>query len=168
MNDLSVSFSRGLKKDQWQRSNGTFIKVHLLRHYGDIMTDDLLWIFSLKTIAVVGASQEERKPSHYVPKYLKEKGYTMIPVNPDASAILSETSYSQLRDIPVPVDIVLMFRPSEEIPEFIDEIIKISPKVLWMQLGIRNHKAKVEAEKHGVYVVMDKCMMQEHKRLYGD
>lgn len=129
------------------------------------MKEDLSWIYSLKTIAVVGASRDERKPSHSVPKYLKERGYTIIPVNSSAPNILGEKSYERLEDIPYPVDIVLMFRPSEEINKFMPAILEGSPKVLWMQLGISNQEAKAEAEKHGIYVVMDKCMMQEHKRM---
>ncbi|MBU7016973.1 MAG: CoA-binding protein [Theionarchaea archaeon] len=131
------------------------------------MSDDLSWIYSLKTIAVVGISRNEKTPAHYVPKYLKEKGYTIIPVNPSASEILGEESHKNLRDIPYGVDIVLMFRPSEEISGFIPDIIRISPKVLWMQLGIRNEEAKREAETHNIYVVMDKCMVVEHTRLFG-
>ena len=131
------------------------------------MSDDLSWIYALKTIAVVGISRKENTPAHNVPKYLKEKGYTIIPVNPFASEILGEKSYKNVRDIPYNVDIVLMFRPSAEISGFIPDIIGISPKVLWMQLGIKNEEAKREAETHDIYVVMDKCMLVEHKRLFG-
>lgn len=131
------------------------------------MSDDLTWIYSLKTIAVVGISRNESTPAHYVPTYLKEKGYTIIPVNPSASEILGEKSYKNLRDIPYEVDIVLMFRPSQEIPGFIPDVTGISPKVLWMQLGIKSEEAKREAEVHNIYVVMDKCMMVEHKRIFG-
>jgi hypothetical protein len=129
---------------------------------------DLSWIYMLKTIAVVGASRDERKPAHYVPKYLRMKGYTIIPVNPYASEILGEKSYETLTDIPLPTDIVLMFRPSEEVSSFLPEILVVNPQVLWMQLGIKNEEAKREAEAHNIYVVMDKCMMVEHRRLVGD
>ena len=142
----------------------TFIKVD---RNPQSMKADLSWIYSLKTIAVVGASRDERKPSHYVPKYLEDRGYTIIPVNPSASEILGEKSYKSLKDIPFPVDIVLMFRPSQEIGDFLPDIIKSSPKVLWMQLGIVNHEVKAEAEKHDIYVVMDRCMMVEHKKIFG-
>ena len=132
------------------------------------MDDNLSWIYSLKTIAVVGASREEMKPSHYVPRYLKENGYTIIPVNPQASEILGETCYPQLEDIPLPVDIVLMFRPSEEVAAYIPAVVQVNPKVLWMQLGIKNEEARQKAEAHHIYVIMDKCMMAEHKRIFGD
>lgn len=131
------------------------------------MSEELSWVYKLQTIAVVGASRDERKPAHYVPHYLKEKGYKIIPVNPSASEILGEKSYKSLKDIPFPVDIVLMFRPSEEVSTFLPDILEVSPRVLWMQLGITNEEAKREAEKHTIYVVMDKCMMREHKRLFG-
>lgn len=142
----------------------TFIKVD---RNPQGMKADLSWIYSLKTIAVVGASRDERKPSYYVPKYLKDRGYTIIPVNPSASEIWGEKSYKSLKDIPFPVDIVLMFRPSQEVGDFLPDIIESSPKVLWMQLGIVNHEVKAEAEKHNIYVVMDRCMMVEHKKIFG-
>ncbi len=128
---------------------------------------DLSWVYSLKTIAVVGASTDESKPSHYVPAYLKSKGYTIIPVNPRASEIFDEKAYKTLRDIPSPPDIVVMFRPSREIITFLPDILAVNPKVLWMQLGISDEEVKRRAEKHGIYVIMDKCMMVEHRRLFG-
>ncbi|MBU7024385.1 MAG: CoA-binding protein [Theionarchaea archaeon] len=132
------------------------------------MKEDLSWVFSLKTIAVVGASTDVNKPAHGVPQYLKSKGYTIIPVNPGADQIFGEKCYSNLRNIPDEIDIVQMFRPSEEIMDFVPDILAVSPKVLWMQLGIKNEEARKEAEAHGIFVVMDKCMMVEHKRLFGD
>jgi predicted CoA-binding protein len=128
---------------------------------------DLLWVYSLKTIAVVGASTNESKPAHYIPQYLKEKGYTILPVNPKAPEIFGEKAYKSLKEIPA-VDIVLMFRPSEEVMAFMPDIIQVSPKVLWMQTGIKNQKAKQKAKAHNIFVVMDKCIMVEHNRLFGD
>ncbi len=127
--------------------------------------EDLSWIFSLKTIAVVGASTDESKPAHYVPRYLKSKGYIILPVNPSAVEIFGEKALKSLEDLKA--DIVLMFRPSDTIMDFIPDIIKVSPRVLWMQLGITNEEAKKEAESHNIYVVMDKCMMVEHRRIFG-
>ena len=132
------------------------------------MSEDLSWIFSLHTIAVVGASRSQEKPAYSVPRYLKEKGYRIIPVNPSTPEILGEKSYKTLRDIPGPVDVVLMFRPSEDVPDFLPDILAVNPKVLWMQKGIKNEPAKKEAEHHGIYVVMDKCMMVEHRKTFGD
>lgn len=142
-------------------------KFYKMWQHGMVMSEDISWVYSLRTIAVVGASKDEKKPSHYVPKYLKEKGYIIVPVNPSASEILGETCYSVLEDIPDPADIVLVFRPSEQVPEILSGILHVNPHVLWMQLGIKNEEVKKEAEAHGIYVVMDKCMMQEHKRIFG-
>jgi hypothetical protein len=132
------------------------------------MEKDLSWIFSLKTIAVVGISRDDTKPAYYVPKYLKDNGFTIIPVNPSASEILGEKVYLRLPDIPSPVDIVLMFRPSEKVADSLEDILAVHPRVLWMQQGIYDDDVKRSAETHGIYVVMDRCMMREHKRLYGD
>ena len=131
------------------------------------MKKDLSWVFSLKTIAVVGASRDEERAAHYVPRYLKAKGYRIIPVNPTASEILGEKSYKTLTDIPLSVDIILIFRPSEEVQNFLPEILKMHPKVVWMQLGISDETVRREAEINEIHVVMDKCMMKEHKKLYG-
>lgn len=128
---------------------------------------DLAWVYSLKTIAVVGASTDESKPSHYVPAYLKSEGYTIVPVNPRASEIFGEKAYKTLRDVPSHPDIVVMFRPSQEIVTFLPDILALNPKVLWMQLGISDEEVKRRAEEHGIYVIMDKCMMVEHRRLFG-
>jgi predicted CoA-binding protein len=128
---------------------------------------ELSWIFSLETIAVVGASIEKQKPAHYVPLYLKENGYTIIPINPETSEIFGEPCYANLKEIDT-ADIVEMFRPSKEIMDFMPDILDVSPQVLWMQLGIKNEEAKKIAEAKNIYVVMNKCMMQEHKRLFGD
>ena len=132
------------------------------------MEKDLSWVFSMKTIAVVGISRDKTKPSYYVPKYLKENGFTIIPVNLSASEILGEKVYTRLSDIPLPVDIILMFRPSEEIPDSLKDILLIHPRVLWMQQGIHNDEVRQSAEAHGIYVVMDRCMMIEHRQIYGD
>ncbi|MBU7043652.1 MAG: CoA-binding protein [Theionarchaea archaeon] len=132
------------------------------------MEEDISWIYSLKTIAVVGMSRDKKKPAHYVPLYLKKIGFTLFPVNPSASEILGEKVYSALTDIPEPVDVVLMFRPSENVPDFLEDILSIHPQVLWMQLGIKNSTVKEKAEQQGIQVIMDKCMMQEHERLFGD
>jgi predicted CoA-binding protein len=128
---------------------------------------DLSCIYSLKTVAVVGASRYEHKPAHIVPKYLKETGYVILPVNPYASEIFGVRCYSKLNEISY-ADIVLMFRPSEEISGFVPDVVAMMPTVLWTQLGIRNEEAKKTAEAHSIYVVMNNCMMAEHKRIFGD
>ena len=119
-----------------------------------------------KIIAVVGASRNPSKAAHSIPKYLKEHGYTIIPVNPMAETILEEKVYQSLSEIPVQVDIVDIFRPSEDTPKIVEEAVKLKPKLIWLQLGIVNEKAKEIAEKNGIPFVMDKCMKIEHMRLF--
>ncbi|MCK5046211.1 MAG: CoA-binding protein [Candidatus Heimdallarchaeota archaeon] len=119
-----------------------------------------------KVIAVVGASRNPSKAAHTIPKYLKKHGYTIIPVNPMAETILEEKVYPSLTKIPVQVDIVDIFRPSEDTPKVVEEAVKLKPKLIWLQLGIVNEKAKEIAEKNGIPFVMDKCMKIEHMRLF--
>ncbi len=118
-----------------------------------------------KTIAVVGCSRESEKPSHTVPKYMKEEGYKIIPVNPFADQILGEKVHKSLSEINEPIDIVNIFRPSEQCLEVVKEAINLKPKVIWMQLGIKNEEAAQLAEKNGIEVIMDKCFYIEHQNL---
>jgi predicted CoA-binding protein len=120
-----------------------------------------------ETIAVVGASTHEDKDAHSVPAYLKEQGYQVIPVNPNHDAIWGEKSYGSLRDIPVPVDVVEIFRPGEEAGPIVEEAIEIGAKTVWMQVGIRNEAAAARAREAGLNVVMDACMRVAHRLLFG-
>ncbi|MBI5197049.1 MAG: CoA-binding protein [Nitrospirae bacterium] len=114
-----------------------------------------------RTIAVVGLSANPEKPSHFVPQYLKDQGYKVIPVNPTAKGeILGEKVYAGLRDIPQPVDIVDIFRPPKDVPPIVEDAIAIGAKVVWMQEGIVNNAAAERAKQAGLAVVMDKCMMK--------
>ena len=126
--------------------------------------------YKLKNIAVVGVSKNEEKPSHQVPKYLIEHGYNVIPVNPTLTEVLGRKAYPSIADIREKVDIVDVFRKSEDIPAVVDDILKKKDgiKVLWMQLGIHNEYAERKAKQNGIDVVYDRCMMEEHKRLFGD
>jgi len=117
-----------------------------------------------KTIAVVGLSTNPEKPGHYVPKYLKEHGYKIIPVNPTAKGeILGEKVYAGLRDIPQKVEVVDIFRPPKDVPPIVEDAIAIGAKVVWMQEGIVNNAAAERAKATGLTVIMDKCMMKVHK-----
>ncbi|VFJ13072.1 CoA-binding protein [Candidatus Nitrosocosmicus franklandus] len=123
-------------------------------------------IYKLKNIAVVGMSPTEGKPANYVPKYLIEKGYKVIPVNPVYDSVLGLKSYPKVSEIPDPVDIVDIFRKSEDIPPIAkDAVKKKGIKVFWMQLGIYNSEAKEIAERNGMEVVYNRCMLREHQRL---
>ena len=119
-----------------------------------------------KNIAVVGASRDPSKASYAVSKYLKEHGYKIFPVNPYTDNILGEKAYHSLSEIKEPVDIVDIFRPASEVYAIVKEVIKLKPKVIWMQLGIKSIKTSKLAEKNNIDAIMDRCIMAEHKRLF--
>ncbi len=120
-----------------------------------------------KTIAVVGASRNHEKAAHVIPKYLKDQGYKIIPVNPSADKIFGEKVYRSLAEIPIPIDIVDVFRSSEETPKVVESAVKIKPKLIWLQLGISNDEAKKIAEEHNIKFVMNKCLKVEHMKITG-
>jgi predicted CoA-binding protein len=120
-----------------------------------------------KTIAVVGISRNPEKAAHGVPKYLQSQGYKIVPINPKAKKILGEKAYPSLLDIPFEVDIIDVFRPSEETPAVVEIAVKIKPKLIWLQLGISNEKAKEIAEKQNIHFVMNKCLKVEHMKITG-
>jgi hypothetical protein len=122
-------------------------------------------LHSVKTIAVVGLSSRPEKPAHYVPAYLQAQGYRIIPVNPYLEhSISNEKVYPDLASIPEPVDLVLLFRRSEDVYPFVEQAIQIGADAVWMQLGIANPEAAELARNAGLDVVMDACMLVEHKR----
>ncbi len=120
-----------------------------------------------KTVAVVGISPKEDRPSYRVASYLKAKGYCIIPVRPDGDVILGEKVYHSLMEIPkeVKIDVVDIFRRSEDAPPIVEEAIQRGAKVVWMQEGVVHQEAGAKAEKAGLKVVMDRCMKKEHQRL---
>lgn len=120
-----------------------------------------------KTIASVGLSADETKDSFGVAVYLKRASYRIIPINPHADKILGEKAYPDLLSLPrrENVDVVQIFRPASEAPKIVEDAIKIGAKVVWMQEGIVNEEAAEKARAAGLEVVMDHCMMQEHRRL---
>ena len=118
-----------------------------------------------RIIAMVGLSPDPNRPSHRVAKYLINQGYKVIPVNPDAQEILGTRSYSNMSSIPEPIEIVDIFRRSEEVMPIVDEAIKVGAKAVWMQEGVVNEEAASKAQDAGLLVVMDRCMLKEHKRL---
>jgi len=126
------------------------------------------------TIAVVGLSRDPAKDSYEVAEYLKPRGYRVIPINPFADEILGEKCYKTLLEVPEnlqkTIEIVDIFRPAEDVPPIVDQAIRLkkmygNPRVVWMQLGIVNEVAAERARKAGLVVVMDRCLMIEHKRL---
>ena len=125
--------------------------------------------YDLKNIAVVGMSKNEGKAAHYVPKYLIDRGYNVIPVNPTANEILGRKSYPQVNSVPEKIDIVDIFRPSEDVPAVVEDALKKDGiKVIWMQEGIYSPEAERMAQEKGIEVVYNRCMLAEHRRLFED
>jgi uncharacterized protein len=120
-----------------------------------------------RTIAVVGLSQQWHRPSYFAAKYMQGKGYRIIPVNPSYSQILGERCYARLEDIALPIDIVDVFRRTEDVGAIADSAIAIGAKCLWQQLGVHNREADAKARAAGLDSVMDRCVKIEHARLFG-
>jgi uncharacterized protein len=123
-------------------------------------------IYALKNIAVVGMSKNPEKAAHYVPKYLAEQGYNIVPVNPTSDEILGKKCYPSLLDVPVQIDIVDVFRPSDQVKPVVEEAVKIKPRVIWLQEGIHDPEAESLAKKEGIDVIFNRCMLAEHQRLF--
>ena len=117
-----------------------------------------------KTIAVVGLSSNPARPSYGVTEYMQSAGYQIVPVNPNETDVLGEPSYACLQDVPQKIEIVDVFRRPEEVPPVVDAAIKVGAKVIWMQLGIANEPAAEKARAAGLTVIMDACILVEHKR----
>jgi len=131
----------------------------------DAQIKDILHNF--RTVAVVGISPKEDRPSYTVASYLKSKGYRIIPVRPDGDEILGEKVYHSLSEIPkeIKVEVVDIFRRSEDVPPIVEEAIRQGAKAIWMQERVSHKEAGEKAEKAGLKVVMDRCMKKEHQRL---
>lgn len=127
---------------------------------------------TVRTIAIVGASANDVRPSYFVTKYLIDKGYEVFPVNPGHAGreILGRMTYASLADIPVVIDMVDVFRASAAIPAIVDEVLKLDPlpKVIWTQLTVRDDAAAARAEADGIKVVMNRCPKIEYARLAGE
>lgn len=127
---------------------------------------------SVKTIAMVGASANDVRPSWFVLKYMLAKGFSVFPINPGQAGkeILGRMTYARLADIPEPIDMVDIFRAPAAVPGIVDEILALDPlpKVVWMQLGVRHDEAAVKAEAAGIKVVMNRCPKIEYGRLSGE
>ena len=128
--------------------------------------EEIREIFSLNNVAVVGMSKNEEKAAHYVPKYLSQNNYNIIPVNPTTDEILNKKCYHSISEIDETIDIVDIFRPSDQVLPVIQEAIKKKPKVIWLQEGIHNEEAEGLARKEGIKVVFNRCMLAEHQRLF--
>jgi predicted CoA-binding protein len=134
-------------------------------NYSDM---ELRKFYVLKNIAVVGMSAHMEKPSHFVSKYLLQKGYNIIPVNPNTDEILQRKCYDRVSEIKQEVDVVNVFRKSEDVLDVIKDLLKKEGiKLIWLQKGIFNEEAMRLAKKNGIDFVYNRCMMEEHERLFS-
>lgn len=151
--------------------------LKLIRMVEELNDDDLRKILKkYKTVAVIGLSKDPSKDSHRVAEYLKNHGFRIVPINPSANEILDEKSYKNLLDMPVEIqkslEIVDIFRPSPEVLPIVEQVVHLKkshgvPYVVWMQLGIVDEQAAEIARRAGLTVLMNKCIMQEHRRLFA-
>jgi len=118
-----------------------------------------------RTIAVVGLSSKHHRPSYGVSEYMKKAGYRIIPVNPVEKEVLGEKAYARLEDVPEPIDLVNIFRRSEFVPEIVETAIRLGAKAVWMQEGVVHPEAAERARAAGLKVVMDRCLLKEHRKL---
>jgi predicted CoA-binding protein len=137
-----------------------------LGQYQDSLTIQRM-LHTSRTIAIVGLSNNELRASYFVGYYLKRHGYRVIPVNPRETEILGETCYASLLDVPVPVDVVNVFRAPDALPGIAGEAVVIHASVLWCQFGVINEEGAQIAEAGGVTVIMDRCLKVEHARYLG-
>ena len=120
-----------------------------------------------RTIAVVGLSNSPLRPSHGVSAYMQTQGYRVIPVNPKIQGSLGEKSYASLLDVPEEIDIVNIFRRPEFVEEIVDQAIRLKVPAIWMQESVVHEKAAEKARKAGILVIMDRCILKEHKARFG-
>lgn len=120
-----------------------------------------------RVIAVVGLSNNPARPSYGVTRYMQAQGYTIVPINPELTEAFGERAYPDLLSVPFPIDLVDVFRRSELVGSHVDEAIQKGVKTVWMQLGVRNEQAAQRARAAGIDVVMDRCILVEHRRLFG-
>ena len=134
--------------------------------------DGLRSLLDLRTVAVVGCSTTPGKAAHEIPAYLQRQGYEVVPVNPFADEVLGERAYDTLADVEREVQLVNVFRPSDEVPDIVDDVLarhedRGDVEAVWLQLGISHDEAAARAEDAGLRVVQDRCMKVEHQRLLG-
>jgi predicted CoA-binding protein len=131
------------------------------------MADAILEILEhYKTLAVVGLSSKPARPSHGVAAYMQRHGYRIIPVNPHEQSVLSEKTFASLGEVPEPVEVVVIFRRSEFVPEVVEAAIRKQAKVIWMQEGVIHEQAAERARAAGLTVIMDRCILKEHAKRF--
>lgn len=133
-----------------------------------VQTDPLTDLLKrAKTIAVVGLSDNPLRPSHGVSAYMQTQGYRIIPVNPQVNEVLGERAYASLLEVPDKIDIVNVFRRPEFVGDVVDQAIRLKVPVIWMQEEIINEEAAEKARKAGIWVIMDRCILKEHRARFG-
>lgn len=133
-----------------------------------VQTDPLTDLLKrAKTIAVVGLSDNPLRPSHGVSAYMQTQGYRIIPVNPQVNEVLGERAYASLLEVPDKIDIVNVFRRPEFVGEVVDQAIRLKVPVIWMQEEVINEEAAEKARKAGIWVIMDRCILKEHRARFG-
>lgn len=132
------------------------------------MTDIAALLREARVIAVIGLSSDEFRPSHGVAAYMQRAGYRIVPVNPNETEVLGETAYARLEDVPEKVDIVDIFRRSQFVREIVESAIRAGAKAIWMQEGVVDEEAAKLARAAGLDVVMDRCILKDHRRLIAD
>jgi len=137
----------------------------LFMEQDDYSDEQIRDILSLKKVVVIGMSKNSSKAAHFVPKYLSDNGYDITPVNPTTDEILGKKCYNSVSEIDEEIEIVDIFRPSDQVLPFVQEAIKKKPKVIWLQEGIHNSEAEELAKKEGIKVIFNRCMLAEHRRL---
>jgi len=125
---------------------------------------DIEAILNMHRIAVVGLSSDEWRPSHGVAQYLQKEGYEIIPINPNETEVLGQKAYASLLDLPEPPEVIDIFRRPEYVEDVVEQAIQVGAKGIWIQSGIINHSAARRAREAGLHVVMDRCMMVEHRK----
>ena len=131
------------------------------------MEDQIVSILEkYKTLVVVGLSSKPRRPSHGVASYMKAHGYHIIPVNPHEASVLNERAYASLEEVPEPVEVVVIFRRSEFVPEIVESAIRMHAKVIWMQEGVIHEDAARAARAAGLAVIQDRCILKEHAKRF--
>jgi hypothetical protein len=141
-----------------------FPELHVPSAHTDQIADLLK---NAKTIAVVGLSNSPLRPSHGVAAYMQSQGYRIIPVNPEISDALGEDAYATLLDVPDKIDIVDIFRRPEFVDEIVDQAIQLKVPAIWMQETVVNERAAAKARRAGIFVVMDRCILKEHRQRFG-
>ena len=121
----------------------------------------------VKTIAVVGLSDRPMRPSHGVSAYMQSQGYRIVPVNPRIAEALGETAYPSLLEVPEKIDLVDVFRRSEHVDEIVEQAIRLKIPAIWLQEDVINHRAAEKARQAGLFVVMDRCILKEHRARFG-